>query len=81
MWDIENEYLEYLEVMSKQTYPHNHTSWIEQQGTAVEKIVNRINKLKASTLDIDASLSTSSWELVTDENEDTDIDYTDKLKL
>ena len=73
--------MEYIEVMSKQTYPHNHTSWIEQQGTAVGKIVNRINKLNESKLEVDASLSTNSWELVSDENEDTDIDYTDKLKL
>lgn len=82
MWDIENEYLEYLEVMSKQTYPRNHKGWIDQQEAAIEKIVKSINKLEASEIDFkNYKLSTSSWELVSSENEDTDIDYTDKLNL
>lgn len=83
MWYIENDYLEFIDVMSKQTYPHNNNSWIDRHRRVVENIVEDINV--ASTIKLDdsgkAKLSTDSWELVFNENEDSNIDYTDRLNL
>lgn len=86
MWEIENEYLEFLDVMSRQTYPHNNETWCNDQETAITNIVNSINSLEDKLIppsengEIQLS-DEKTWELVSDENEDTDIDYTDKLKL
>ena len=88
MWDVENAYVEFLNVMSKQTYPHNHSGWIEQHDQVVEKISNLLDKnlgddnsnIKIPLPD-DGSLSCDSWELVSDDNDDENFDRTDSLVL
>lgn len=88
MWNVENMYLEFLNVMSKQTYPHNHSGWIEQHDQVVEKISNLLDKnlgddnsnIKIPLPD-DGSLSCDSWELVSDDDDDDTFDRTDSLVL
>ena len=88
MWNIENAYVEFLNVMSKQTYPHNHSGWIKQRETVVKEIWNLLNKKlddKNSQIllpnDGEISLSCDLWELVSDDDDDENFDRTDSLVL
>ena len=88
MWNVENMYLEFLNVMSKQTYPRNHSSWIKQYETVVEEIRELLNKKlgdKNSQIPLSdegkISVSCDSWELVSDDDDDENFDRTDSLVL
>jgi hypothetical protein len=87
MWDVENAYVEFLNVMSKQTYPHNHSGWIEQYETVIGKMVKCVKEIsdKKSEFSLpndgEISESNDSWELVSDDNDDENFDRTDSLVL
>lgn len=87
MWNVENAYVEFLNVMSKQTYPHNHSGWIKQYKTVIENITKCVNDFGDGNSEIHLSSdgekteSSDSWELVSDDNDDENFDRTDSLVL
>ena len=87
MWNVENAYVEFLNVMSKQTYPHNHSGWIKQYKTVIENITKCVNDFGDGNSEIHLSSdgekteSSDSWERVSDDNDDENFDRTDSLVL
>ena len=87
MWNVENAYVEFLNVMSTQTYPHNHSGWIKQYKTVIENIAKCVNDFGDGNSEIHLSSdgekteSSDSWELVSDDNDDENFDRTDSLVL